>query len=269
MGHRYRFTVSIVFLVFSMASSAFSNDRTEDSTKISQAKNLVQQSLQADHLSAASRDAVKLAVGLVATTTALLLGLLVSLAKNTYDTQRTPIMVMASKVSFLGRVLQTFGPETAEARELIRAAAVDGVQRMWPDEPGARGELTGSAPTGDGAYASLQAQTPRDDFQRSLKEQAITLATAVGRIRILMPAEAVLSLPRILLLSVGSWLVVIFLSFGLLAPPNGATALSLAAAPLSVAVTIFLRIELNQPLGGMIRISSELMNQAFKILTGT
>jgi len=38
------------------------------------------------HLSADSRDAVKLAMGLVATMTALVLGLLVSSAKGTYDT---------------------------------------------------------------------------------------------------------------------------------------------------------------------------------------
>jgi hypothetical protein len=229
----------------------------------------IRKRLPADHLSEESKDAVKLAVGLVATMTALLLGLLVSSAKNNYDTQRTQIIVMSSKVSSLGRVLHMYGPETAESRELVRAAAVAGVQRMWPDEPGARGERNGSSPTGDGAYASLQALTPRDDFQRSLKEQAITLVTDIGQIRMLMLAEAVPSLPEILLLSVGSWLVVIFLSFGLLAPPNGTTALSLAAAALSVAVAIFLMIELDQPLGGIIRISSEPMNQAIKMLTGT
>ena len=42
--------------------------------------------LPEDHLSADSRDAVKLAMGLVATMTALVLGLLVSSAKGGYDT---------------------------------------------------------------------------------------------------------------------------------------------------------------------------------------
>jgi hypothetical protein len=222
--------------------------------------------LPADHLSADSRDAVKLAMGLVATMTALLLGLLVSSAKSTYDNQRSQIIVMASKVAFLGRVLHDYGPETAGARAEILAAAVDGVHRMWPDEPGARGELTASAPSGDGAYAALSALTPRDDLQRGLKDQALTLAMDIGQIRMLMLAEAVPSIPKLLLITVGCWLVIIFLCFGILAPPNATTAFSQAAAALSVSGAIFLMMELDQPLGGMIRISSEPLTQAIQLL---
>src|SRR5438132_5057462 len=49
----------------------------------------VRRYLPEDHLSGDSKDAVKLALGLVATMTALLLGLLVSSAKGTYDTMRS------------------------------------------------------------------------------------------------------------------------------------------------------------------------------------
>src|SRR6266542_4111096 len=60
--------------------------------------------LPEDHLSADSKDAVKLAMGLVATMTALVLGLLVSSAKGTYDTARSEVIQMAAKVAFLDRV---------------------------------------------------------------------------------------------------------------------------------------------------------------------
>ena len=46
------------------------------------------QRLAAHHLSSESRDTVKLALGLVATLAALLLGLLVSSAKGTFDAER-------------------------------------------------------------------------------------------------------------------------------------------------------------------------------------
>src|SRR6266480_6381833 len=45
--------------------------------------------LPEDHLTADSRDAIKLAMGLMATMTALVLGLLVSSAKGAYDTKRS------------------------------------------------------------------------------------------------------------------------------------------------------------------------------------
>jgi hypothetical protein len=57
------------------------------------------------HLSADSKDTVKLAIGLVATMSALLLGLLVSSAKTSYDTTRGQVIQMASKVALLDRVL--------------------------------------------------------------------------------------------------------------------------------------------------------------------
>ncbi len=57
--------------------------------------------LPEDHLSADSRDSVKLAMGLVATMTALVLGLLVSSAKDGYDTKRSEVIQMAAKVTFL------------------------------------------------------------------------------------------------------------------------------------------------------------------------
>jgi len=61
----------------------------------------VRRHLPGHHLSGDSKDAVKLAMGLVATMTALLLGLLVSSAKGTYDTERSEVIQMAAKVTFL------------------------------------------------------------------------------------------------------------------------------------------------------------------------
>ena len=61
------------------------------------------------HLSSETKDAVKVAMGLVATMSALVLGLLVSSAKSSYDIQRTEVIQMAAKVAFLDRVLIAYG----------------------------------------------------------------------------------------------------------------------------------------------------------------
>src|SRR5436190_16675744 len=68
--------------------------------------------LPEDHLAADSRDTIKLAMGLVATMTALVLGLLVSSAKGAYDTKRSEVIQMAAKVAFLDRLLSLYGSET-------------------------------------------------------------------------------------------------------------------------------------------------------------
>src|SRR5438874_9120476 len=69
----------------------------------------LRQLLPEDHLTADSRDTIKLAMGLVATMTALVLGLLVSSAKGAYDTKRSEVIQMAAKVAFLDRVLGLYG----------------------------------------------------------------------------------------------------------------------------------------------------------------
>src|SRR5213078_2957282 len=101
----------------------------------------VRRYLPENHLSADSKDAVKLAMGLVATMTALVLGLLVSSAKGTYDTARSEVIQMAAKIAFLDRVLALYGPEAAEARGELRAAVAAAVQRLWPTDRNRPGQL--------------------------------------------------------------------------------------------------------------------------------
>src|SRR5437762_11493114 len=84
------------------------------------------------HLSTESKDAMKLAIGLVATMSALVLGLLVSSAKGAYDTERSEVILMASKIAFLGRVLAAYGPEAAGVRAQLRDTVDEAIQQMWP-----------------------------------------------------------------------------------------------------------------------------------------
>ena len=209
------------------------------------------------HLSADSRDSVKLAMGLVATMTALVLGLLVSSAKGTYDTARSEVIQMAAKVAFLDRVLALYGPEAAEARTELRAAIIDAVQRIWPGDRSEPAQLAPNQQSGDALYITVQRLSPHDDAQRTLKAQVATLMVDLGQLRSLLVAQSIPSISKPMLIILVSWLVVIFLGFSLLAPPNATTTLALIASAFSVACAIFLILELDQPFGGLIQIPSE------------
>ena len=216
------------------------------------------------HLSADTKDTVKLAMGLVATMSALLLGLLVSSAKGSYDTTRGQVIQMAAKVAFLDRVLATNGPEAAEVRRQFHSAAEEGVRRMWPEKASVPAQLTPNTQEGDAIYVAIQNLSPRDDTQRVLKTQAASLAVDLAQLRTLLLEQSVSSISKLLLIMVVSWLAVIFLSFSLLAPPNATANLALVVAALSVAGAIFLILELDRPFGGLIQISSEPMQNALK-----
>jgi hypothetical protein len=156
----------------------------------------VRRYLPEDHLSADSKDAVKLAMGLVATMTALLLGLLVSSAKGTYDTVRGEVMQMASKVAFLDRVLALYGPEAATARGECRDAVADAVRRMWPGERGGPAQLAPNEQMGDAFYVAVHRLSPHDDSQRALKTEAASLMVELGQLRSLLQAQAIPSISR-------------------------------------------------------------------------
>src|SRR5215467_3229761 len=81
--------------------------------------------LPENHLSSESRDAVKMAMGLVATMSALVLELLVSSAKGAYDTERSEVIQIAAKITFFDRVLSAYGKWTAPER---------GFARTWNDD---------------------------------------------------------------------------------------------------------------------------------------
>jgi hypothetical protein len=217
----------------------------------------VRRYLPEDHLSADSRDSVKLSMGLLATMTALVLGLLVSSAKDGYDTKRSVVIQMAAKVAFLDRVLALYGPETAEARGDLRAAVADAVRRIWPTDESGPAQLAPNQQAADAVFVTIQRLSPHDDTQRAVKAQLATLMMDLGQLRSLLVAESIPSISIPMLIILVSWLVVIFFGFSLLAPPNATTTLALVASAFSVACAIFLILELDHPFGGLIHIPSE------------
>jgi hypothetical protein len=227
----------------------------------------VSRCLPEHHRSGDSKDAVKLAMGLVATMTALLLGLLISSAKDSYDAQRSEVIQIAAKVTFLDRVLALYGPEAADARARFHGVVTGAFQQMWPDKTGQPVQLRSTGQGADEVYFAIQSLSPGDEMQRSLKAQATTLATDLGQLRALLLAQSAPSISKPLLVAVFFWLMILFFSFSLIAPGNTTTTLALIAAALSVAIAVFLILELDHPLGGLIHISGEPLRNALDHFT--
>ncbi len=223
----------------------------------------VRAALPEHHLNPDTKDAVKFAMGLVATMAALVLGLLVASTKGAYDTKKSEVTQMAAKLVFLDRVLANYGSETAEARDLLRRSVGSAVNRMWPDRKSPQAaELDPSESSGEAFFNSLQKLSPQNDVQRSLKSQAAQVATDVGQMRWLLfeQTETSISLPMLIILI--CWLAIIFMSAGLFAPPNATVIVALMLAALSVSGAIFLILELDMPFDGVIQISPGPMRNA-------
>src|SRR5947199_10842994 len=95
---------------------------------------LLQRLVPEHHLRDTSKDTVKVAAGMIATLSALVLGLLVGSAKSSFDATNTAITQNGAKIILLDRVLAGYGPETKDVREQLRRAVAAGIEMFWPEE---------------------------------------------------------------------------------------------------------------------------------------
>jgi hypothetical protein len=212
--------------------------------------------LPQDHLSAESKDIVKLGMGLVGTMAALVLGLLVASAKSSYDTQSAEVTQLTSNVALLDRILAHYGPETKGSRNLLRETVARVVSQIWVEEGASTGPNSPQSAGGEVLYDKIQALAPKDDAQRSLKSQALTIMMETGKLRQLMFTQGTAAVSVPLLVVLVLWLTIIFISFGLFAPFNATVVSSLFLSALSVSGAIFLILDMYTPYTGVIGISS-------------
>jgi hypothetical protein len=214
------------------------------------------------HMSGDTRDLVKVGMGLVATLTALVLGLLIHSAKGSYDTQRSEVIRMSTKVVILDRVLSHYGPETKEVRDVLRKAVADALDRIWPDDRSQPSQRE-SAGTGWGVlHNKILELSPKDDAQRSLQAQASSIVTDLEQTRWLLFEQGGSSISTPLLGVLVFWLTILFTSFGIFAPRNATAIGTLFVCALSVSGAIFLILQLDRPFGGLIKISNAPLHAA-------
>jgi len=213
--------------------------------------------LAAHHLSSESRDTVKLALGLVATLAALLLGLLVSSAKGTFDAEREQVNALAAKIATLDRVLALYGAEAAGARGELRVVIESAIAQIWPRNDGARSNLSLDPQRGEAMFRSIASLNPTTPLQSDLKARATSLAFELieGRSMFVALATGGISVPVLTL--VIAWLFVILFGFSILAPRNAVAVSALIVSAVAVCGAVLLLLELYTPFDGVIQIASE------------
>ncbi len=222
----------------------------------------IRSALPQHHMSSESKDAVKVAMALVSTMCAIVLGLLIASAKSAYDTQKNELTDMSSKLILLDRVLAHYGPESKEAREELRNAGVNALNHLWSKDDSGLSQTKLMSSSSEILYDKIQALSPKDDAQRSIHSQALSIVFALGQTRWLMYEQKAGSGSVPLLMVLIFWLTSLFISFGLFAPRNATVYVTMLVSALSVSFAIFLILELYNPYSGVIRISDATLRTA-------
>jgi len=228
----------------------------------------LQRLLPKHHLSKESQDVVKLGAGVIATVSALVLGLLVTSSKSSFDAMNTRITQASAIIIILDRVLADYGPESKNAREQLRRSTELTINKLWPEERPTATAVAAIERGGEveAVRGELRQLAPQNDDQRQLFAQARELASDVSRSRWMLIEEAQNELPNTFLVVLVLWLTILFLSFGLFAPPNATVVTALLICACTMSAAIFLILEMNRPLDGFIKVSSAPVRKALKYL---
>jgi len=215
---------------------------------------LMRRLLPENHLGSETKDTVKVAMGFVATMAALILGLLVAAASESYDKQASGVTEMTAKIMYLDRILANYGSETKEVRALYRRFVEKVKNLMWPDYNSGESQLDPGASHTEEFLVAIQSLTPKNDLQNTLKSQALTTTLELGQLRWLEYEQASNSVSKPMLCILVFWVAVLFASFGIFAPTNSTVVAALFLAALSVSGAIFLILELESPFSGFLQI---------------
>lgn len=217
--------------------------------------------LPVHHRNSDSKDSIRVGMALIATLTALVLGLVTASAKSSYDFENASIKRGAVDILTLDRLLARYGPETNEIRMLARDALAYRLSMTWPEdfpEIAKQRKQDGAQQVHalEAIEDRIRGLSPQTESQRAFQSKALDYTNDLFRTRWLVFDGRGSSISAPFLVIVTFWLTVLFGSFSLFAPRNSTVIAVLVVCALSVTASIFLTLEMDQPFDGVMKVSS-------------
>jgi hypothetical protein len=226
--------------------------------------------LPPDHLTDETKNLVSVSMAVVATISALVLGLLISNANSSFTALGGQVTSLSAQIVRLDQILRRYGDDTNQARDILREYAERKAADLFPSD-GAPAHL-GNLSTYEllqqleESLLKLKPANPRDQWWLS---QALTLAGKIGDARWLLAQQVGQGTPKAFLALLVFWLTLLFGSFALFAPRNLTSTVTLILCALAVAGAMGMVLELERGLGGLIHISPQPMRQAVMTVGGS
>jgi len=207
--------------------------------------------LPSEHLQDDTRSMVGLVANLFVVMTALVLGLMLNSAKNTFETNNRDIRTLATELVLLDRAMRALGPEAEDARRQLVEYLQTSLKgaNILEEDPQAEASL-------EAAGTRLRAIRVSDEQKVALWNDARQLYRQVVRQRWVVLDEYGGTIPRPLITIVMLWLAIIFASFGYRAPRNTVVTASLCLAALLISAAIYLILDMDTPSSSMTQASN-------------
>ena len=213
------------------------------------------------HLSSQTQSVVTVSVAVIGTLSALVLGLMISVAYSSYSKASDEVRDLSLQVIRIERNLRRYGPEATEARATLHIWAIAKLQELFPEKgkPSISSETT--IKLLEVIQMDLLALTPKDNEQEYLRTLCVTLSSNMIQERWALKQTGH-SIPIPFLVVLIFWLAIVFASFGLFAPANPTAMVALLLCSLAVAGGIALIQDLSDHSSGLIQLPLEPMRNA-------
>ncbi|HRH12947.1 MAG TPA: hypothetical protein PK225_01210 [Azonexus sp.] len=226
---------------------------------------LIRVRLPDHHLDSSTTDTIKMGIGFLATLAALVLGLLVSSAKSSFDAKGELIRNVAVQILQLDSNLRRLGPPAEPIRNQVlqlisgQVARMSGSQELLSHMPQIDPSGASVAVGVQHALARISASDPalsgiagKAAQEVEQLEQFRYFAIASGGSAITVPLLVVLLL----------WLAGIAAGWNVIGAPNRTVLGVTMLCALSMACAIFLILEMDSPFGGLLHVSVEPLQAA-------
>ena len=214
--------------------------------------------LPKEHLSSETTTVVRLAMAMISLMSAVVVGLLIASAKGSFDLRDAEYRHSCANIILLDRAMAHYGPETKVGRDLLRQFAENRLRAVWPEDCRQRAHIECAPMEVDREAMQdvLRALAPKDDAQRWLQSRALQISTDIEQLHWLLIEQSGSTIQWPFLAILVFWLTIIFISFGLSAPPNATVITTLLVCSLSISGAIYLILQLHQPFDWPMKLSS-------------
>ena len=213
--------------------------------------------LPSEHPQDDTSSVVGLVANLFVVMTALVLGLMLNSAKNTFETNNRDIRTLATELILLDRKLRALSPEAEDARRHLVEYVQTSLKgaNILEEDPQAEASL-------EAAGTRLRAIRVSDEQKVALWNDARQLYRQVVRQRWIVIDEYGGTIPPLLITMVILWLAIIFASFGYRAPRNTIVTASFFLAALLISAAIYLILDMDTPSSRMTQASNVPLQRA-------
>lgn len=227
------------------------------------------------HRSRDSIELVDLVITLLVTFAAIVLGLLTTSIKAGFDAAYDARGTYAGQLAQIDQCLRNYGPETQHIRGQLRSYVAAVIASTWPSEPPPAnviypdtshmpeiGESSVLAAIINDIGFETRSLQPADELHRNLMSACTEQFRDLVKSRwaVIEGLRGSISTPFYWVLVF--WFVVLFASFGVRAPPNAMNVTVVLLSALSIAVAMFVILDMDLPYGGLFGIPSTSMRNA-------